>query len=48
MKIGLQIPNFTYPDGPSKLGKNLADIARTADAGPILQHLGDGSFLSDW
>ena len=31
MKIGLQIPNFTYPDGPSKLGKNLADIARTAD-----------------
>ena len=31
MKIGLQIPNFTYPDGSSKLGKNLADIARTAD-----------------
>ncbi len=31
MKIGLQIPNFTYPDGPSKLGKNLADIACTAD-----------------
>src|ERR1044071_4917448 len=31
MKIGLQIPNFTYPSGPQALGKNLADIARTAD-----------------
>ena len=31
MKIGLQIPNFTYPSGPQQLGKNLADIARTAD-----------------
>ncbi|MFT3892279.1 MAG: LLM class F420-dependent oxidoreductase [Anaerolineales bacterium] len=31
MKIGLQIPNFTYPDGPQALGKNLANIARTAD-----------------
>src|SRR5512147_3216578 len=31
MKIGLQIPNFTYPAGPQELGKNLADIARTAD-----------------
>jgi F420-dependent oxidoreductase-like protein len=31
MKIGLQIPNFTYPDGPKKLGSNLAEIARTAD-----------------
>jgi F420-dependent oxidoreductase-like protein len=31
MKIGLQIPNFTYPDGPQALGKSLVDIARTAD-----------------
>jgi len=31
MKIGLQIPNFTYPDGPKELGKKLAEIARTAD-----------------
>lgn len=31
MKIGLQIPNFTYPGGPSQLRPVLADIARTAD-----------------
>ena len=31
MKIGLQIPNFTYPEGPRKLGSKLAEIARTAD-----------------
>ena len=31
MKIGLQIPNFTYPSGPRELGKTLVDIARTAD-----------------
>ena len=39
MKIGLQIPNFTYPSGPQALGKNLADIARTAD---------DAGFSSIW
>ena len=31
MKIGLQIPNFTYPNGPKELGNKLAEIARTAD-----------------
>jgi F420-dependent oxidoreductase-like protein len=31
MKIGLQIPNFTYPDGPKELGHKLAEIARTAE-----------------
>jgi F420-dependent oxidoreductase-like protein len=31
MKIGLQVPNFTYPAGPSQLGSNLAGIARAAD-----------------
>ena len=31
MKIGLQIPNFTYPEGPKKLGSKLTEIARTAD-----------------
>ncbi len=31
MKIGLQIPNFTWPSGPQKLGSRLAEIARTAD-----------------
>jgi len=31
MKIGLQIPNFTWPSGQQKLGSRLAEIARTAD-----------------
>ena len=31
MKIGLQIPNFTWPDGPVGIGSKLAQIARTAD-----------------
>jgi F420-dependent oxidoreductase-like protein len=31
MKIGLQIPNFTFPDGPKELGGKLAEIARAAD-----------------
>jgi F420-dependent oxidoreductase-like protein len=31
MKVGLQIPNFTYPAGPKELGRNLAEIARTAE-----------------
>ena len=39
MKIGLQIPNFTYPDGPKELGSKLAEIARTAD---------DAGFSSIW
>jgi F420-dependent oxidoreductase-like protein len=33
MKIGLQIPNFTWPGGPEKIGQKLAEIARTADEG---------------
>lgn len=39
MKIGLQIPNFTYPEGPRELGDKLAEIARTAD---------DAGFSSLW
>ncbi|HEU0297644.1 MAG TPA: LLM class F420-dependent oxidoreductase [Anaerolineales bacterium] len=39
MKIGLQIPNFTYSDGPEELGKNLAEIARAAE---------DAGFSSIW
>jgi F420-dependent oxidoreductase-like protein len=39
MKIGLQIPNFTYPAGPKELGNKLAEIARTAD---------DAGFASIW
>src|SRR5512143_1590563 len=31
MRIGLQIPNFTYPSGPARLGATLADIVRAAD-----------------
>ena len=33
MKIGLQIPDFTTPDGPPRLGADLAMVARTADEG---------------
>ena len=31
MKIGLQIPDFTTPDGPARLGADLATVARAAD-----------------
>jgi F420-dependent oxidoreductase-like protein len=33
MQIGLQIPDFTWPDGPPRLGAQLAEVARTADQG---------------
>jgi hypothetical protein len=29
VKIGLQIPDFTTPDGPPRLGADLATVART-------------------
>ncbi len=32
LKIGLQIPSFTWPGGPARIGADLAAIARTADA----------------
>jgi len=32
MRIGLQVPDFTWPGGPARLGADLAEIARTADA----------------
>ncbi len=31
MKIGVQIPDFTTPGGPARLGADLATVARTAD-----------------
>lgn len=31
MKIGLQIPSFTWPGGPAEIARRLADVARTAD-----------------
>ncbi|WP_433441058.1 LLM class F420-dependent oxidoreductase [Nonomuraea sp. CA-141351] len=31
MKLGLHIPDFTWPDGAGRLGPNLADVARNAD-----------------
>ena len=31
MKLGLSIPDFTWPGGPATLGSTLAQIARTAD-----------------
>ncbi|HEX4223276.1 MAG TPA: LLM class F420-dependent oxidoreductase [Pseudonocardiaceae bacterium] len=33
MKIGVQIPNFTWPGGPEKLGPTLANVVKTADQG---------------
>jgi F420-dependent oxidoreductase-like protein len=39
MRIGLQIPSFTWPGGEAKIGSTLADIARTAD---------DAGFASIW
>jgi len=32
VKIGLQIPDFTWPGGPARLGADLAAVARTADS----------------
>jgi F420-dependent oxidoreductase-like protein len=32
MKIGLQVPNFTWPSGPGGIHTILAEIARTADS----------------
>jgi F420-dependent oxidoreductase-like protein len=32
MKIGLQVPSFTWPDGAAGIGVRLAEIARTAEA----------------
>src|SRR5260370_1981410 len=31
MRIGLQVPNFTWPNGQSQLGDTFAHIARQAD-----------------
>ena len=32
MRIGLQVPSFSWPGGPEEIRKHLADIARTAEA----------------
>ncbi len=39
MRIGLQLPVFTWPGGPAKIRPKLAEIARTAD---------DAGFYSLW
>jgi len=39
MKIGLQVPSFTWPGGPAQIPRNLAEIARVAD---------DAGFFSLW
>ncbi|MHB8246049.1 MAG: LLM class F420-dependent oxidoreductase [Acidimicrobiales bacterium] len=31
MRLGLHLPDFTYPDGPAYLGRDLAVIAKTAE-----------------
>ena len=35
MKLGLQIPNFTWAGGPSQLAAKLREIAQTADEGGL-------------
>jgi hypothetical protein len=30
MKLGLHIPDFTWPDGPTGLGDDLARVSRAA------------------
>ncbi len=39
MKIGLQVPNFTYPGGPAQIAGTLAKVARAAE---------DAGFYSLW
>ena len=39
MKVGLQIPNFTWPGGPAQIAGTLAEIARIAE---------DAGFYSLW
>jgi len=39
VRIGLQIPSFSWPGGPERLGARLGEIARTAD---------DAGFASLW
>jgi F420-dependent oxidoreductase-like protein len=39
MRIGLQVPSFSWPDAPASIGPRLAEIARTAD---------DAGFASLW
>ncbi len=39
MRIGLQVPSFTWPGGPAQISRNLAEIARVAD---------DAGFYSLW
>src|SRR5258708_5971518 len=31
MRVGLQVPSFTWPGGPEKLGKTFAEIAKNAE-----------------
>ncbi|WP_216210615.1 LLM class F420-dependent oxidoreductase [Amycolatopsis aidingensis] len=31
MRLGVQIPDFTWPNGPAKLGAELAEVARAVD-----------------
>ena len=39
MRIGLQVPRFTWPGGATKIGRRLAEIAKTAE---------DAGFASIW
>ena len=50
MRLGLHIPDFTFPGGPAKLRTDLADIARTAEAAgfdrvSVMDHVWQISFV---
>jgi len=50
MKLGLHIPNFTFPSGPSRLAEDLARIAQTAEAAgfdrlSVMDHVWQISFI---
>ena len=48
MKLGLQIPSFSWPDAPGSIGPTLARIASCADEGlniDLLYTTGDGRLV---
>ncbi len=36
MRLGLQVPSFTWPNGQSQLGQTLGEIAERAEKGRSL------------
>ena len=47
MKLGLQIPSFTWPGGAERTASTLARIAQAAEEAGFSQPLGHGPLLPD-